>query len=722
MLVAKGSDTMPQTLQDLLRERRDDLVARFVQEIERKDLPPSKLTKSMLANHIPRFLDELAFELDAERGDNPRASYDAVDMTLAARKHGSQRWAIGYELEPLVREYGVLRHVILQFAKHAGLDLSIDDFDALARWLNVAVTEAVTEYVRYRDEQADAQRANLEFLARAGQLLSSTLDFQSALTRLTALIVPTMADWCVVHVEGMAAAELPIAHVDPDKVAVIRSLYERYPLPADAPHGHPAVARNGVSQLVDTVPEGTFEHEAQDAEHLELLRAIGTRSSMTVPLRVQNTMFGAITFASSITHKQYNQNDLLLAEELARRAGVAIDNARLYELSQRERARVEAATRAKDDFVAMVSHELRTPLNAIVGWTRLLRSGTLPEDKRDHALEVIERNGRAQTQLVSDLLDISRVSTGRIRIQPAQVDLANIVEIAVEDARVALEARRVNVVADLDRSGSILRADGDRLQQVVWNLLTNSIKFTPKGGTIQISLRRVESDLVLTVHDDGVGIPMEVIPHVFEAFWQSDTSLARSHGGLGIGLSIAQHLVQLHGGSITAHSDGRGKGATFTVRLPVSPLASATIGVFQVQPAKAEVDWPVGLEGLKVLVVDDDDEARELLRVVLDSCGIESVDVSRVSDALAVVASFQPNVVISDIGMPEGDGFSLVKAIRSLPGDAATVPVIALTAFAGREDRTRALVSGFNAHLTKPVAPGELLVAIGDATGRLVRR
>jgi CheY-like chemotaxis protein len=702
----------------LLRDHREKIVARFVAEVERKDLSPPGLSPSLLVDHVPGFLDEIVAELSQDR--TVRFSHDAFDTSPSARQHGGQRWSVGYDLEGVIREYGVLRHAVLQTARDEGVQLSVDEFDLFAKCLSVGVAEAATEYVRYRDAQLDAQRANLEFLAEAGQLLTSSLDYRSTLRRLTGLIVPKMADFCAVHLEGVSAREMPIAHADPAKTEILRAIYRDYPLPTDSPYGYPEVLRTREPQLMVDVAPGLFEKIAQSEAHLALLRQVDACSWLIVPLKVQGEMFGALTLAYSESKKHYETSDLMLACELARRAAVAIDNAHLYELSQRERSRVEAVTRAKDEFVAMVSHELRTPLNAILGWLRLLRSGSLEESKKQHAFEVIERNAEAQNQLVADLLDISRVITGKIRINPSQVDLSNVVDMAIEGVRPGADAKRLQLDLDIEREGTILRGDGDRLQQVAWNLLANAVKFTPKCGRVRIQLRRVESDLVLTVEDSGEGIAPDFLPHVFESFRQSDGSTARAHGGLGIGLSIVKHIVELHGGGIVASSAGKGRGATFTVRLPISPLVSTTMGISRIPATKQQAgkaSLPTGLDGIRVLVVDDEPDARELVAYVLESCGMEVVSVASAAAALEELKRFAPHVIVSDIGLPEDDGYSLIRSIRTLPDEKKGIPTIALTAFARNEDRTRALVAGFNLHMAKPVEPSVLVRAVADLAG-----
>jgi signal transduction histidine kinase/ActR/RegA family two-component response regulator len=702
----------------LLREERDRIVSRFVAEVQ-KELSPAGVPRSLLVDHIPKFIDEIVAELT--RLTSLQMSQDAIDTNETARQHGEQRWALNYDLEALIREYGILRHCILLTAKEEGTQLSVDEFDILAKCLSVGVSEAVTEYIKYRDAQSRAQRANLQFLAETGQLLSSSLDYRSTLSRLTGLLVPRIADWCAVHLEGQHAHETPLAHVDPSKLELLRRIYQRYPLPKDSPHGYPAVVRSGEPQLVSTVSPSLLETAAEDAEHLALLRQLNTCSWIVTPLRVQGNMFGALVLAYSDSGRHYDEADLALAADIAGRAASAIDNARLYESAQTERSRVEAATRAKDEFVAMVSHELRTPLNAILGWVRLMRSGSLDESKKAHAFDVIERNAEAQNRLVADLLDISRVMTGKLRINAAQVDVGNVVDMAVEGIRPAADAKRIWMEMRLDRNNSVLRGDADRLQQVVWNLLANAIKFTPKGGVVTVQLVRVESDLELTVADNGEGIESNFLPHVFESFRQSDGGAARAHGGIGIGLSIAKHIVELHGGSIRAHSQGRGCGSTFVVRLPISPVVSATLGISRVPATKQPLSnslLPANLHGIRVLVVDDEPDARELVAYVLQTCGMEVRTAGSVAEALSELSTYAPHVILSDIGMPDTDGYALIRSIRTHPDESKrSTPVIALTAFARNEDRTRALVEGFNRHMAKPVEPAALVRVIAEVAG-----
>ncbi|HEY6561667.1 MAG TPA: ATP-binding protein [Polyangiaceae bacterium] len=707
----------------VLQEQRDLIVTRFVEAVRGKDLSPPHVARPLLVDHIPQFLDEISAELTQREG--VRFSQDAIESSESARRHGEQRWSVGYDLEAVIREYGILRHAILQTVKEAGAALSIDEFDVLAKCLSVGVAGAATEYLKYSGRELEAQRTSLQFLAEAGQRLNASLDYRTTLGELTRLLVPRLADWCAVHIEGTPAEEMPLAHVDPAKVEVLRTLYSRFPLPSDALYGYPQVIRSGQSQWMAEVPQRFLEDNSQNAEHLTLLRQISARSWMIVPLRIQANLVGALTLAYSESDRRYQESDLVLVSDLANRAAVAIDNARLYELSQQARSRVEAATRAKDEFVAMVSHELRSPLNAILGWLRLLRGGTLPEGMHEHALDVIERNAQAQNQLVSDLLDMSRVIAGKLRINPTQIDVADLVEMAVEGVRPAADAKRISISLDIDQTHALTRADGDRLQQAVWNLLTNAVKFTPKKGQIRVRLKHIESDLALTIEDTGEGIPPSFLPHVFETFSQADTSTSRRHGGLGIGLPIAKHIAELHGGSIEAKSAGTGQGAAFVLRLPLAPLAPSSL-TSEAVPATQPADGGalhLDLNGIRVLVVDDDSDARELLSYVLESCGVEVLAAPSVAGAIGELQRFTPHLVVSDIGMPGEDGYALIRSIRTLPDEAKrNIPAIALTAFVRNEDRTRALVEGFNRHMAKPVEPSALLRVVADLTGRASQR
>ena len=397
----------------------------------------------------------------------------------------------------------------------------------------------------------------------------------------------------------------------------------------------------------------------------------------------------------------------------------------LVELDGAQAAKLiaEKATQAMDDFLATVSHELRTPLNAMLGWTRLLRSDSLPESKRSQALETIERNANAQAQLIEDLLDVSRIISGQMRLDVVPVDLVSVIESALEVVRPAAAAKEVRLIPILDPSASHATGDSARLQQIVWNLLANAVKFTPKQGKVEIRLSRIASSVEITVTDTGQGIAPEFIGHVFDRFRQADSAISRVHGGLGLGLAIVKSLVELHGGSIRAESAGTGLGASFSVTLPPSLLRPHRIEHLLKEHPLPESSLPFEcapeLRGLRILVVDDEEDARELLAAILLRCGVDVVAAGSAAEALAAIKNRVPDVVISDLGMPEADGYSLVRDIRAMPAESGgRVPVVALTAYARAEDRTRALRAGFNMHVPKPVEPSELLAVISSVARR----
>jgi PAS domain S-box-containing protein len=389
----------------------------------------------------------------------------------------------------------------------------------------------------------------------------------------------------------------------------------------------------------------------------------------------------------------------------------------ILQREQDARREAEALSRSKDEFVATVSHELRTPLNAIFGWVRLLRSGNLNAAQHAHALEVVERNTRAQAQLIEDLLDMSRVITGNLRLEMRRVDLANVVRAAADSVKPAAEAKELTVELDLDPRVGPISGDADRLQQIVWNLLTNCVKFTPKGGRIDVSLQAEGSDAVLRITDSGIGIGPELLPHVFERFRQGTSSASRAHGGLGIGLALVRHLTEMHGGTATAASDGEGRGATFTVRIPMLGTRAAAETAPLVTPDALANARSAALEGLDILVVDDDADARDLISTALRHAGAEVMPAASARDALELLQSRAPDLVVSDIAMPNGTGYDLVRQIRA-SAQLASIPAIALTAYGRLEDRERALNAGFNFHIAKPVEPMHLVHAVATAVGR----
>ena len=388
----------------------------------------------------------------------------------------------------------------------------------------------------------------------------------------------------------------------------------------------------------------------------------------------------------------------------------------------------EEATRAKDEFLAIVSHELRTPLTAILGWARLMKTGGLDEDIVAGALDTIERNAESQSQLIEDILDFSRIISGKIRLDVGRVEPNVLMEAAINAVRPAADAKGIRLQSVLDPRAGPVSGDPERLQQVLWNLMSNAIKFTPKGGRVQVRLARVNSSVEFTVSDTGQGISAEFLPYVFERFRQADTTTTRQHSGLGLGLAITRQIVELHGGTIRAVSPGVGKGSSFIVRLPImivhdiEPLSStATTQSSAAAKAKPATE-SARLDGMRVLVVDDEKDTRELLVMILTQSGARVTGCPSVADALEAVKREAHDIVISDIEMPREDGYSLIRKIRALEEEHDRgIPAIALTAHARASDRLQALSAGYQLHMTKPVEPAELVVAIANLTGRRPR-
>jgi CheY-like chemotaxis protein/nitrogen-specific signal transduction histidine kinase len=416
--------------------------------------------------------------------------------------------------------------------------------------------------------------------------------------------------------------------------------------------------------------------------------------------------------------RRYTDDDLRLAQDLAFRAALAVDHARAYDQVQR-------ANRLKDEFLATLSHELRTPLNAILGYSRMIRSGLVTGDKQTRAIETVERNATSLTQIVADILDVSRIIAGKLRLDVQPVELPRVVEQATEAILPGANAKGVRVKTVVDPGASPIAGDPERLQQVIWNLVSNAVKFTPRGGQVQVRVERVNSHVELVVSDTGIGIAKEFLPHIFERFRQADGGTTRAHSGLGLGLAITRHLVELHGGSIEVSSAGEGTGATFRIRLPVMIVHPPTYEERRVHPRDARAEPGVSipeLHGIHVLAVDDDADALTLVREILERTGAQIATVASGAAALSFLQQSAADVLIADLGMPEMDGFELIAKVRKSPSPHVRVmPAAALTAYARSEDRAKALRLGFQMHLAKPIDPGELMAAVAALANRNLR-
>ena len=383
------------------------------------------------------------------------------------------------------------------------------------------------------------------------------------------------------------------------------------------------------------------------------------------------------------------------------------------------RAEAEKANRLKDEFLMTVSHELRTPLTAIYGWARMLVTGEMDPDQAPRALQTIARNAQALTQLVNDLLDVSRAIAGKVRLTLGPMNLAQVVAAAIDAMQPAADAKGIRLKVDVEPDIAPLAGDAERMQQVVWNLLSNAIKFTPEGGTVSVQLRQVDHHAVITVTDTGCGIAPDFVPFVFDRFRQADAGTTRQYGGLGLGLAIVRHLVELHGGTVTAESPGIGHGSTFRVSVPLLASRTRAVEDAELGPAADQRGATRRLDGLRVLVVDDDVEARELFGIIVGNAGADTRLVSSTHDALVVVERWWPDVLISDIEMPIDDGYVLMKRMRALSrSQHMKIAAIAATAHSRPEDQVRALEAGFARHLAKPIEPAELLDVVAAVAGR----
>jgi PAS domain S-box-containing protein len=791
---------------------------------------------------------------------------------------------------------------------------------------------------RKRVEQAQ------QYLAEVGRVLASSLDYPTTLKNIAQLTVPHLADWCTVQLvaEDGSVQPLATAHVNPDKVVWADQINQKYPYDPNAVRGTAQVLRTGQSEFYPDIPDHLLVEVARDAEHLEILREVGFKSVMIVPLLVGGRALGTIAFVAAQSSRRYDREDLALAEELARRAALAVDNAqlyqqaqqarqaaeqaaertarlqkltaalsqaltpvqvaevvvnqgiaalgvqagfvalltdarteleivesvgypqatidswrrfpidapvptaqavrtgepiflespealveqypvladvptitgnrsfaclplsgeshplggisfsfasaiefneqeraflltlanlcsqaiaraRLYEAEQRARAQSEAANRIKDEFLAVLSHELRSPLNPILGWVKLLRSRKFDENATQRALETIERNAKLQTQLIEDLLDVSRILRGKMVLNVAPVNLVTTIEAALETVRLAADAKGIQIQTQLEPSVGRVLGDTNRLQQVVWNLLSNAVKFTPSSGRVEVHLSIAPptnplngkrdgemgrggdgetrgrgdaeteraSSLVakagtsasnlqpstasarIQVIDTGKGIDPEFLPFVFDYFRQENSSTTRVFGGLGLGLAIVRHLVELHGGAVNADSPGVGQGATFSVILPLMNSEPTPT-----EDNRLPLDSP-SLKGIRVLVVDDDNDTRELIVFILEQYGAQVTAASSGAEALSVLPQSEADILLSDIGMPEMDGYMLIRQIRAMPSkQVREICAIALTAYAGESDRQQVLLAGFAEHISKPVEPEQLANAIVNLVKR----
>ena len=567
------------------------------------------------------------------------------------------------------------------------------DDGSIREWVGTIVD--VTERNR-----ADAQ---LHFLAKASVLLERSLDPEQAMNAIVSLSVPDFADACSLDLltgEG-AIEQAAVAHRDPAKAALMRDFRRRYPPDPQAPRGAAAVLRSGKAELMAEIPEAAIDQAAPDREYARLLKEIGLRSLIVVPLIAGGERLGAMAFAVSSGERRYAESDVRVAEEIGRRAAVALQTARLFRAGERARKDAEAASRAKDEFLAMLGHELRNPLAPIVTALQLLKLRGDLKLGREQA--ILDRQVKHLIRLVDDLLDISRVTRGMVELRREKLELHTVVARAVEMASPLLEQKLHSFSARVPHIGMRLNGDETRLAQAIGNLLTNAARYTPPGGSVVLDAAREGDELVVKVRDNGNGIRPELLPRVFDLFVQGDRSIERAEGGLGIGLTLVRTFIAMHGGSVAAFSDGPGKGSEFVLRLPALPIAP-------IASSPPRPDAPARhAHALRVLVVDDNEDAAELLGEALAAAGHEVRIAHDAPEALAAARDFAPEVAVLDIGLPVMDGYELASRLR---GDPRPPRLIAVTGYGQQTDRARSQAAGFERHLVKPVDLEELLAAL----------
>jgi signal transduction histidine kinase/ActR/RegA family two-component response regulator len=580
-----------------------------------------------------------------------------------------------------------------------------------------ASASAITEVNDLRQAMTEAarlvldERETLETITRTGQLLSGEL----TLDRLVQGVTDACTRLCraafgaffynVVDERGEASTLYAIAGVAGEALA-------NFPLSRDTDLFGPTFRGQTVVRIDDVSQDARYGNLGLPSGHPPM------RSYLAVAVVSRSgDVLGGLFFG----HPEvgvFTAREEALVLGLAPQIATAIDNARLYERQQAARAEAEAANTLKDEFLATLSHELRTPLNAVLGWSRMLKTGNLDTATARRAVDVIERNADAQLQLIEDLLDVSRIVTGKLRLDVKSVALASVIEAAVDTLRPAAEAKSIRLQPVVDPRAGPVSGDSDRLQQIVWNLLSNAVKFTPRGGRVQIRLERVNSHVELVVTDTGKGITADMLPHVFDRFRQADGSSQRAHGGLGIGLALVKSLVELHGGSVQAASAGLDQGATFTVKLPLMLHAEPAERVEAAGPGHRGPSM-AALGGISLLVLDDDTDALELFATVLRQAGAEVRVARSVGEAIALLQAWEPDVIVSDIEMPEENGYAFIRRLRGgeVP-NGERIPAVAVTAYGGVSERIKIASAGFDSYVAKPVEPDELAAIIG----RLVTR
>jgi signal transduction histidine kinase/DNA-binding response OmpR family regulator len=627
-----------------------------------------------------------------------RNGQDIPREELSMQKAGRTGEAVEEEAE-LVFEDGSVRHIY-------GRAVPLRDEEGKIRGVIGAYMDVSDR--KQAEKRIQKQAIHSQILAEISQAFSEAiLDFQAVLTTTAQYIADLVGDGCVIRLlsdDGKWLNLAAIHHREPEARALVEELLDLKQLADEGIYAR--VFDSGEPLLVSVASLDQLQSWLKP-EAAPYLERFGISSFVIAPLCVRGRAVGTLAMFRDRGGEPYTLEDRNFLQSLSDRVALGIDNARLYQESQR-------ANRVKDEFLATLSHELRSPLNAILGWAKLLCSRQFDHATTIRALQTIERNARLQTQLIEDLLDVSRILRGKLRLEVLPVNLANSIEAAIETMRLAAETKTIQIQTHLDPTVGMILGDPNRLQQIIWNLLSNAIKFTPEGGKIDIVLEKIGSHAQIQVKDTGKGISSDFLPYIFEYFRQADSSMTRTQGGLGLGLAIVHHLVELHGGSVYAESQGEGQGSTFTVMLPLQKQAEAEARQSDLETVRQQISSSrPALSGLRIMIVDDEPDTREFLSFLLRQYNAEVYTSESASQAFAAFTEFHPDVLVSDIGMPREDGYSLIRRIRTLTTEqGGNTPAIALTAYAREDDQKQALAAGFQTHLAKPVNSSELVTAI----------
>ncbi len=637
--------------------------------------------------------------------------HDGLELLRAAVARGCRAPAI------LLTGQGE-REVDLEAMKAGAADYLVKgriDADALDRAIRYAIERKRYQDAlrrmhaeledRVRERTAALERANekLRFLAEASTTLAVLVDRESTLGKVARQAVPFFADWCLVFMVGEdGCIEQVVAHADAAKEKVLYRLWGRYPLTWESPSPVVRVLKSGAAELL---PEAgrALQEAAVDAEHRQLLQELNPGSGIIVPLAVRGERVGALAFFVAPPRRGYAPDDLELAEDFARRVAVSLDNARLY----RE---VKEGDRRKDEFLAMLAHELRNPLAPMRNALHIIRMrGKERRASQRQALDIIERQVEHMVRLVDDLLDVSRITRGKIKLQKEPVEVATIVERALEGSRPLMDARKHRLDVTVPPDAGCVEGDAVRLAQIFWNLLNNAAKYTPEGGHVWLTVERGQGEVAVRVRDTGMGIPADVLPTVFDLFTQAERTLDRAEGGLGIGLTLVRQLTEMHDGTVEAFSEGPGRGSEFVVRLPLLAEAdTAADGGAPRAAAPAARGAP-----RRILVVDDNRDSADTLATLLRLVGNDVRTAHDGRQALEVAAAYQPDLVLLDIGLPGLNGYEVAWQLRTEPGYGRAV-LVALTGYGGEEDRRRSLAAGFDDHMVKPVDFDALQTLLGS--------